>query len=103
MTRASLFLCACLAASTAVRPAFATEAPFEPGLMRLAEVLGSLHFLRNLCGEKGDQWRVPMEEGSGRVKSLPPRGRTLSSLLPTRFFPLPGPSSPLHTSRGAGD
>ncbi|ANT50776.1 TIGR02301 family protein [Mesorhizobium amorphae] len=61
MTRASLFLAACLAASTAARPALATEAPFEPGLMRLAEVLGSLHFLRNLCGEKGNQWRVEME------------------------------------------
>lgn len=40
----------------------AAEAPFEPGLMRLAEVLGSLHFLRNLCGEKGDQWRTEMEK-----------------------------------------
>lgn len=38
------------------------ESPFEPGLMRLAEVLGSLHFLRNLCGEKGDQWRVEMQK-----------------------------------------
>ena len=48
MTRAALFLAACLAASTAVQPALAAESPFEPGLMRLAEVLGSLHFLRNL-------------------------------------------------------
>ena len=30
--------------------------------MRLAEILGSLHFLRNLCGEKGDQWRGEMEK-----------------------------------------
>lgn len=44
------------------RPTAAAEAPFEPGLMRLAEVLGSLHFLRNLCGEKGDQWRGEMEK-----------------------------------------
>jgi uncharacterized protein (TIGR02301 family) len=44
------------------RPAFAAEAPFEPGLMRLAEILGSLHFLRNLCGESGDQWRGAMEK-----------------------------------------
>ena len=29
--------------------------------MRLAEVLGSLHFLRNLCGEAGNQWRQQME------------------------------------------
>ena len=52
-----------LAASTALAaPARAAEAPFEPGLMRLAEVLGSLHFLRNLCGEKGTQWRAEMEK-----------------------------------------
>ncbi|TGP21624.1 MULTISPECIES: TIGR02301 family protein [unclassified Mesorhizobium] len=64
MTRASPLLAACLAVSMAVTvlPAPAAEAPFEPGLMRLAEVLGSLHFLRNLCGEKGDQWRVEMEK-----------------------------------------
>ena len=64
MSRAALFLALSLSASTAVsaRPAFAAEAPFEPGLMRLAEILGSLHFLRNLCGEGGDQWRAEMEK-----------------------------------------
>lgn len=40
----------------------AAEAPFEPGLMRLSEILGSLHFLRNLCGEKSDTWRAQMEK-----------------------------------------
>lgn len=40
----------------------AEDAPFEAGLMRLSEVLGSLHFLRNLCGEKGDGWRAEMEK-----------------------------------------
>lgn len=45
-----------------VSPAAAVEAPFEPGLMRLAEVLGSLHFLRNLCGEPGTKWREEMEK-----------------------------------------
>lgn len=49
-------------AGVSARPVAAAEAPFEPGLMRLAEVLGSLHFLRNLCGEKGDQWRGEMEK-----------------------------------------
>lgn len=44
------------------RPAEAVEAPYDAGLMRLAEVLGSLHFLRNLCGEKGNQWRSEMEK-----------------------------------------
>ena len=64
MMRASTFmLVLTLAASTALAaPARAAEAPFEPGLMRLAEVLGSLHFLRNLCGEKGTQWRGEMEK-----------------------------------------
>lgn len=52
-----------LAASTALAaPARAVEAPFEHGLLRLAEVLGSLHFLRNLCGEKGTEWRGEMEK-----------------------------------------
>jgi uncharacterized protein (TIGR02301 family) len=40
----------------------AAQAPFEPGLVRLAEILGSLHFLRNLCGEHGDTWRGEMEK-----------------------------------------
>ena len=47
---------------TLTRPAAAIDAPFDAGLMRLAEVLGSLHFLRNLCGEKGTQWRGEMEK-----------------------------------------
>jgi uncharacterized protein (TIGR02301 family) len=64
VTRAPTFLAICLAAVLALgaRPALCAEAPFEPGLMRLAEVLGSLHFLRNLCGEKSDQWRSEMEK-----------------------------------------
>ncbi|BCH25868.1 TIGR02301 family protein [Mesorhizobium sp. L-8-10] len=40
----------------------AAVSPFEAQLMRLAEVLGSLHYLRNLCGEKGNQWRDEMEK-----------------------------------------
>lgn len=43
------------------RPAAAVDAPYEAGLMRIAEVMGSLHFLRNLCGDKGDRWRQAME------------------------------------------
>lgn len=41
--------------------ATAVEAPYDRQLIRLAEVLGSLHFLRNLCGEQGNQWRDQME------------------------------------------
>jgi len=43
------------------QPASAIDSPFEGQLLRLAEILGSLHYLRNLCGEPGDQWRGQME------------------------------------------
>lgn len=48
--------CALLAASASQTAA----APFEGQLLRLAEVLGSIHFLRNLCGEESDIWREQM-------------------------------------------
>ncbi len=64
MKRNAFLIAMWLAVSMTVvaRPALSAEAPFESGLMRLAEILGSLHFLRNLCGEKGDQWRTEMEK-----------------------------------------
>jgi uncharacterized protein (TIGR02301 family) len=64
MGRASLFFVAFVAFSTTAFPLSvrAAEAPFEPSLVRLAEILGSLHFLRNLCGEPGEQWRGEMEK-----------------------------------------
>ena len=37
------------------------QAPYDPQLMRLAEILGSVHFLRTLCGEKDGLWRAQME------------------------------------------
>jgi uncharacterized protein (TIGR02301 family) len=37
-------------------------APYDGKLMRLAEILGSVHYLRNLCkGEEGE-WRAMMQE-----------------------------------------
>ncbi len=50
-----------LASFIGARPVAAADQPFDAGLMRLAEILGSLHFLRNLCGEQGDQWRELMD------------------------------------------
>jgi uncharacterized protein (TIGR02301 family) len=36
--------------------------PYDPSLMRLAEVLGALTYLRGLCGEKDSpQWRARMQ------------------------------------------
>jgi uncharacterized protein (TIGR02301 family) len=37
-------------------------APYEPEFSRLAEVLGALHYLRPLCGEKEAIWRSQMQE-----------------------------------------
>ena len=54
-------------------PASAVDAPFEPQLLRLAEVLGSLHYLRNLCGEQGNRWRQEMEKLIGSENPDPPR------------------------------
>jgi uncharacterized protein (TIGR02301 family) len=45
-------------------PAAAAEvtAPFEAGLERLAEILGSLHYLRGICGaNEGNKWRTEMQ------------------------------------------
>lgn len=36
--------------------------PYDENLLRLAEVLGSVHYLRNVCGEESNIWRERMEE-----------------------------------------
>ena len=38
------------------------DPPYEAKLSRLAEVLGSVHDLRTLCGENSMAWRISMEE-----------------------------------------
>ena len=46
-------------------PALAVEgaaAPYDGDLIRLAEILGSLHYLRNVCGaNEGQKWRDQMQ------------------------------------------
>ncbi len=37
-------------------------APYDSQLSRLAEVLGSLHYLRALCGEEDGSWRDAMQD-----------------------------------------
>jgi uncharacterized protein (TIGR02301 family) len=46
---------------TSAHTARAAESPFEGQLIRLAEILGSLHYLRNLCSESGYEWRDRMQ------------------------------------------
>lgn len=37
--------------------------PYDPRLVRLSEVLGALHYLRNLCNDTDEpQWRAAMEK-----------------------------------------
>lgn len=62
MSRHSALFAAIVALAGLTGPAAAVEAPFQPRLLRLAEVLGSLHYLRNLCGEEGTQWREQMQK-----------------------------------------
>ena len=40
----------------------AAETALQDKLERLSEVLGSVHYLRNLCGEKSNMWREKMDE-----------------------------------------
>jgi uncharacterized protein (TIGR02301 family) len=61
-TSTILAILAAVLSTAAQAKAASPEAPFEQPLLRLAEVLGSLHYLRNLCGEAGDQWRKEMEQ-----------------------------------------
>lgn len=53
---------ACVLAAAAPVPAqVSATVPYDAKLMRLAEVLGSIHYLRNLCGETSNRWREQME------------------------------------------
>lgn len=43
-------------------PAEELPAPYDMQLSRLAEVLGSIQYLRSLCGKESDDWRTSMQE-----------------------------------------
>ncbi|MEZ5810963.1 MAG: TIGR02301 family protein [Rhizobiaceae bacterium] len=57
-------LAVALVVATLLYPAVAVRAdnvPYEKQLLRLSEILGSIHYLRSLCGEKDGGWRDQME------------------------------------------
>ncbi|MEM1038911.1 MAG: TIGR02301 family protein [Pseudomonadota bacterium] len=57
-------------------------APYDDKLLRLSEVLGSIHYLRNLCkANEGPQWRKVMED---ILASETPSERRKASLI-SRF------------------
>jgi uncharacterized protein (TIGR02301 family) len=44
-------------------PPAAEAPPYEAELLRLSEILGAMHYLRQLCGaNEGNQWRDEMEK-----------------------------------------
>jgi uncharacterized protein (TIGR02301 family) len=63
--RRTLTIALVAAAILAAAPARAIEggpAPFDNDLQRLAEILGALHYLRNICGSnEGPRWRNEMQ------------------------------------------
>ena len=57
----TIALVALTVAATPVRAIEGGPAPFDSDLMRLAEILGALHYLRALCGaNEGNKWRDQM-------------------------------------------
>ena len=57
--------CGVLLAVVAALPALAAPdaKPYDDRLLRLSEILGAVHYLRELCGaEEGQQWRERMSE-----------------------------------------
>ena len=48
-------------------------APYDPKLMRLAEILGSVHYLRNLCKGSESEWRQMMTELLGEETANEPQ------------------------------
>ncbi|MGE7369988.1 TIGR02301 family protein [Neorhizobium sp. NPDC001467] len=42
-------------------PPVEKPAPYDDRLSRLSEILGSVHYLRMLCGEKQSNWRASMQ------------------------------------------
>ncbi len=57
----AISVAAALAAAGPPARAEGAAAPFDGSLQRLAEILGALHYLRNLCGaNEGMKWRNEM-------------------------------------------
>lgn len=56
-------------------PAEEKPAPYDQQLARLAEILGSIHYLRALCGDDGSDWRQSMQELLDADTAKEPRRR----------------------------
>jgi len=57
----TFLLLALLALSAAPAPAQDTKPPYEDRLVRLSEIVGSVHYLRTLCMGVDEGWRSKMQ------------------------------------------
>ncbi len=74
---AAIFMLLPLAVGSAA--AAAEVAPFDAGLERLAEILGSLHYLRGICGaNEGNKWRAEMQ---ALIDAEAPQGQRRSDFI----------------------
>src|SRR5258708_25133112 len=87
-------------AATATATAAEVTAPFDAGLARLSEILGSLHYLRGLCGaNEGAKWRAEMQalldaeapSGHRRAQFIAPFNRGYRAYLQTHRTRTPAP------------
>ncbi|WP_233713874.1 TIGR02301 family protein [Aquamicrobium zhengzhouense] len=60
MIRRLLLILPAALALTLAPPLRAADSPIENQLLRISEILGALHYLRNLCGEESTEWRDRM-------------------------------------------
>jgi uncharacterized protein (TIGR02301 family) len=74
----AIFLVVAAAGPIAVRAQDAA-APFDGDLQRLAEILGTLHYLRGVCGtNEGQKWRAEMQ---ALVDAETPSGERRSRMI----------------------
>src|ERR1700732_5548745 len=107
------FLAALIVISACHGPARAQDAaaPFDGDLQRLAEILGTLHYLRGICGtNEGPKWRNEMQAlidaetpaGDRRARMIAGFNRRYNGFPPTSRTCTPagaGPTRP-HTAGG---
>ena len=62
MLRRALLLLTVIATPALAQPAAGGRAPYEGDLQRLSEIMGALHYLREICGAReGQMWRNEMQ------------------------------------------